>query len=68
MSSLTASQIITGYAHGNAYEAPRLRGLRTLFGRMADASRAANARRSMNGMSEHMLRDLGLCRGDLEGL
>jgi uncharacterized protein YjiS (DUF1127 family) len=35
---------------------------------MADASRAAKARRSMNGMSEHMLRDLGLCRGDLEGL
>jgi uncharacterized protein YjiS (DUF1127 family) len=46
----------------------RMNGLRSLFGRMAAASRAASVRRSMSGLSEHMLRDMGLNRGDLDAL
>jgi uncharacterized protein YjiS (DUF1127 family) len=68
MTTLTASALISSYSTMDVYTAPRLGGLRALFGRMADASRAAASRRAMTTLSEHMLRDLGLTRGDLDGL
>ncbi len=65
MTTLTASLLLQpGARHVEA----RALGLRQLFARMADAARAAHDRRAMSGLSEHMLRDLGLTRGDLDVL
>ncbi len=68
MTTLTASQILSGYAQMGVQDRPRLSGLRALFARMADASRAAEARRAMAGLNQHMLRDLGLTSADLDHL
>jgi uncharacterized protein YjiS (DUF1127 family) len=68
MSTLTASHLLSSHARLASREAPRFGGLRALFSRMADASRAASARRAMGHLNEHMLRDLGLTRGDLDAL
>lgn len=59
MTTLTASQILL------SARPSRVASIRNLFGHMADAARAAAARRAMAGMSEHLLRDIGLTRGDL---
>ncbi len=66
MTATTASQILSGYAEMGVRDTRRLHSIRTLFGRMADAARGSQARRAMAGLSEHMLRDLGLTRGDLD--
>ena len=68
MSTLTASHLLSSHARLGSREAPRLGGLRVLFRRMADASRAAGARCAMGHLNDHMLRDLGLTRGDLDAL
>lgn len=66
MTASTATQIIASFGQIGSFDAPRLGSLRALFARMAAAARADTARRSTVGMSEHMLRDLGLTRGDLD--
>ena len=67
MSTLTAGHAIYGHAPA-AFPASRLRHLRALFARMAAASRAAADRRAMRHLNDHLLRDLGLTRGDLDAL
>jgi uncharacterized protein YjiS (DUF1127 family) len=66
MTTLTASQILSGYAEMGPHDSRRFLSLRALIARMAALARASGARRAMNGLSEHMLRDLGLTRGDLD--
>jgi uncharacterized protein YjiS (DUF1127 family) len=44
---------------------PRFGAIRALFARMAAAAQADTARRSVAGLPEHLLRDIGLTRGDL---
>jgi uncharacterized protein YjiS (DUF1127 family) len=68
MSTLTATQILSSYAEIGVRDRARIAGLRALFGRMATASRFASSRRALSSMNEHMLRDLGLTRGDLDAL
>ena len=66
MTTMTASQILSGYAGAGSRDARRVHSIRALFARMAAAARGSQARRAMTGLSEHMLRDLGLTRGDLD--
>ncbi len=66
MTTLTASQILSGYAEMGDHLSPRFGALRALFARMAAAAQADTARRSTAGLSDHLLRDLGLTRGDLD--
>ncbi len=68
MSTLTAGHAIYGHAPAAFHPASRLRHLRALFARMAAASRAAADRRAMRHLNDHLLRDLGLTRGDLDTL
>lgn len=68
MSTLTASQMLSSYAEIGTRDRDRMAGLRALFGRMATASRLGSGRRALSSMSDHMLRDLGLTRGDLDAL
>lgn len=68
MTTLTANQILSSYAEIGVRDRARMAGLRALFGRMAAASRLASGRRALSSMNEHMLRDLGLTRGDLDAL
>lgn len=67
MSTLTAGHAIYGHAPALQHSS-RLRQLRALFARMAAASRAAADRRAMRHLNDHLLRDLGLTRGDLDAL
>jgi uncharacterized protein YjiS (DUF1127 family) len=66
MTTLTASQILSGYAELGLRDTRRIHRLRALLGRMAALAQAGHTRRAMSGLSEHMLRDLGLTRGDLD--
>jgi uncharacterized protein YjiS (DUF1127 family) len=65
MTTLTASQILSSYSEMGDHAAPRFGAIRALFARMAAAAQADTARCSTAGMSEHLLRDIGLTRGDL---
>ena len=67
MSTLTAGHALHGHAP-TFQHSPRLNHLRALFARMAAASRAAADRRAMRHLNDHLLRDLGLTRGDLDSI
>lgn len=66
MTTLSASEyLVSPLGHPPASRRGRLR---VLLGRMIAAAQADTARRSTLGMPEHLLRDIGLSRGDLDVL
>ena len=65
MTTLTSSLLLSAYSDIGDHLSPRFGAIRALFARMAAAAQADTARRSTAGLSEHLLRDIGLTRGDL---
>jgi uncharacterized protein YjiS (DUF1127 family) len=65
MTTLTASQMLTaGHVRHESRQGP----LRALVARMADAVRKSADRRRLQDMPDHLLRDIGLTRGDIDAL
>ncbi len=66
MTSLTASQFLEMASERHASSPARRSGLRALFARMVAAAQADTARRSLGQVPDHLLRDIGLARGDIQ--
>lgn len=64
MTTLTASERRSSALDRRARS--RTGRLRALLDRMIAVAQADTARRSLTGMPDHLLRDLGLTRGDLD--
>lgn len=65
MTTLTASQMLASGRRRTA-GVDRFMDLRALVARMAANARAKHARRELRGLSDHLLRDMGLSRADIE--
>lgn len=66
MTTLTASQLMPRRSGTGDRLAPRLGPLRALLARLAAAAQADTARRATSGLSDHLLRDIGMTREDFD--